>query len=86
MIDIAKIQLLLNNTRLTGSLLCIVIASQQIMLAIVYERYISVIIKDRRLWFIVDLISNIGTAVCLYEMLKAEKKEVKSIKNDAEVV
>ena len=39
-IDIAKIQVLLNNQRLSGSLLCLVIASQQVILALVFERYL----------------------------------------------
>ena len=42
-IDITKVQLLMKNKRLTGVLLCIVIASEQAINAVFYERYIKTV-------------------------------------------
>ena len=81
-IDIAKVKALISNYRLCGSLLCVVIASQQIMLAIFYERYIELIILNFWANAIVDQLANLGAAFFLYEMLKSEREEVEMIKHN----
>ena len=66
----------MHNHRLNGSLLCIVISSQQIMLALFFERYIKKIILEFWLWTVIDQIANIACAFFLYDMFKTERDEV----------
>lgn len=84
-IDIAKIQVLVKNHRLNGSLLCIVISSQQIMLALFFERYIKKIILEFWLWTVIDQIANVACAYFLYDMFKTEMTEVHQIKTNDKV-
>lgn len=80
-VDIAKVEALQTNSRLCGSLLCAVIASQQIILALILERYIFEIIPNFWTNALVDQIANLATAFFLYEMLQQEQDEVKLIRN-----
>lgn len=97
-IDIAKIQALVNNHRLSGSLLCVVIGSQQVMLALVFERYIKYvsapyffsfnilsfqIILNFWPWTIIDQITNFACGYFLFDLLKSESTEVRQIKTEA---
>lgn len=84
-VDIAKVKALTSNLRLCGSLLCVVIASQQIMLAIFFERYIELIILHYWANTIVDQLANLGAAFFLYEMLKSEREEVEMIQRNEPV-
>ena len=46
-----------------------------------YERFLSKFLEERKLLHFVDFFANIAIAFLLYEMLKAEGEELKNIKN-----
>lgn len=79
-IDIAKRETIKNNYRLNGILVCVVITTQQIMLALFYERYIKDLVSSPALGFIVDSFSNIMCYKFLYDSFKSEQEEVINIK------
>lgn len=68
--------MLKNASRLHGPLVCIVIASQQFMVAIVFERYIKDILLDFWACTIIEFACNIAAMIALLDMLKSELDEL----------
>ena len=75
-LDIAKIEMLKNASRLHGPLVCLVIASQQFMVAIVFERYIKKVIIDFWACTIIEFICNVAAMIAVYDMLRSELDEM----------
>lgn len=76
MLDIAKIEQLKSSARLNGPLVCILIASQQFLVAVIFERYIAKILEHFWIEMILNFVCDFACGYFLINMLKSELDEI----------